>query len=137
MRWTQMSACRQSGKPWHNIDIDIMILPLILLYNYDIRIVNYHINLPWEPCSYQSRWCRTRHVGSIPPNVVSEDWGSGKDCYAYCYAPYWVNIYFQIIVMLLLCSVNIYFQRISRKNFDVMLYSFVTVTVSFLVLLTW
>ena len=47
LRWTQMSACRQSGKPWHNIDIDIMILPLILLYS--IIILTYlenhiHIN---------------------------------------------------------------------------------------------
>ena len=35
--------------------------------------------LPWEPYSYQSHWCRTKHAGNILPDAVSMDLESGKE----------------------------------------------------------
>ena len=76
-KWTQISAWRQSGKPY-NTNSNKKTKHRYACYLEQPAVFNH---LPLGPCSYQCRLYKTRHVESIPLIFVSVDSESGRICW--------------------------------------------------------
>ena len=118
-KWTQISAWRQSGKPY-NTNSNKKTKHRYARYLEQPAVSNH---LPLGPCSYRCRLYKTRHVESIPPIFVSVDSEFGRICWTLSLSA-WLSDTWRHIQWSNECEENImYYNKIEASNLAVPEYS--------------